>query len=68
LFAAAQRDNPELLPALGSGNVAPLFNWLDLHIRSQACLYLPDELLEKATGSGLDTTAFKTSIQARYLD
>ena len=68
LFAAAQRDNPELLPALGSGNVAPLFNWLDQHIRSQACLYLPDELLEKATGSGLDTTAFKTSIQTRYLD
>jgi len=45
-----------------------LFNWLDQHIRSQACLYLPDELLEKATGAGLDTTAFKASIRARYLD
>ena len=68
LFAAAQRDQPDLLPALGSGNVGPLFNWLDQHIRSQGCLYMPDELLKKATGSGLDTTAFKASIRARYLD
>jgi hypothetical protein len=29
---------------------------------------MPDELLEKATGAGLDITAFKASIQARYLD
>jgi hypothetical protein len=29
---------------------------------------MPDELIEKATGSGLDTAAFKASIMSRYLD
>ncbi len=68
LFTAAQRDTPDLLPALDRGDVAPLFSWLDRHIRSQGCLYMPDELIKNASGSGLDTVAFKASIQARYLD
>lgn len=67
LFTAAQRDTPDLLSALGRGDVAPLFTWLDRHVRSQGCLYMPDELIMKATGSGLETAAFKASIQARYL-
>ncbi len=67
LFAAAQRDNGDILPGLGRGDITPLFTWLDQHIRSQGCLYMPDELIVKATGSALDTTAFKASIQARYL-
>jgi len=68
LFGAAQRDNADLLPRLGRGDVTPLFNWLDRHVRSQGCLYMPDELIAQATGAGLDTDAFKASIQARYLD
>ena len=68
LFAAAQRDNIDVLPGLGRGDVTPLFDWLNQHIRSQGCLYMPDELIEKATGSGLDTAAFKAGIRARYLD
>ena len=68
IFAAAQRDNSDILPGLGRGDIRPLFDWLDLNVRSQGCLYLPDELIEKATGSPLDTAAFKASIKARYLD
>ncbi len=68
IFAAAQKDNSDILPGLGRGDLAPLFTWLDRHIRSQGCLYMPDELIEKATGSGLDTAAFKAGIRARYLD
>ena len=67
IFAAAQRDNPDVLPGLARGDVTPLFTWLNQQIRSQACLYMPDELLEKATGTALDTTAFKNSLRARYL-
>jgi carboxypeptidase Taq len=68
LFAAARRDNNDILTGLGRGDVSPLFDWLNRHIRSQGCLYMPDALIEKATGSGLGTAAFKASIQARYLD
>lgn len=67
IFAAAQRDDADILPGLGRGDLSPLFGWLDRHIRSQGCLYMPDELIEQATGSGLDTAAFKASITARYL-
>ncbi|MEZ5502469.1 MAG: carboxypeptidase M32 [Halioglobus sp.] len=68
LFAAAQRDEPAILPGLGRGDVTPLFGWLDRHVRSQGCLYLPDELVERATGQPLGTAAFKASVRARYLD
>lgn len=68
IFAAAQKDDKNILPGLGRGDLAPLFSWLDQHIRHQGCLYMPDELIAKATGSGLDTAAFKASIRARYLD
>ena len=68
IFAAAQGDDPDILPGLGRGDIAPLFTWLDRNIRSQGCRYMPDELIEKATGSALSTTAFKASVKARYLD
>jgi len=68
IFAAAQKDDKNILPGLGRGDLAPLFSWLDQHIRHQGCLYMPDELIAKATGSGLDTAAFKASIRSRYLD
>lgn len=68
LFAAARRDNPDILPGLARGDVAPLFGWLDTHIRSQGSLYMPDELIERATGSGLGTAAFKDHVRSRYLN
>ncbi len=68
LFAAAQRENSDILPGLGRGDITPLFDWLNRNIRSQGCLYMPDELIENATGAPLGTAAFKASIQARYLD
>jgi carboxypeptidase Taq len=67
IFAAAQRDDADILPGLGRGDITPLFTWLDRHIRSRGCLLMPDELIEKATGAGLGTDAFKASITARYI-
>jgi len=68
IFAAAQKADTDILPGLGRGDPAPLFNWLDRSIRSQGCLYMPDELIERATGAELGTAAFKASVKARYLD
>ena len=55
IYTAAQAADPGIAPALGSGNFKPLFSWLNQHIRSQACLYMPDELIERATGEPLGT-------------
>ena len=67
IFAAAKAAEPAILPGLAQGNFKPLYSWLDKNIRSQGCLYSPDELIEKATGAPLGTQAYKTAITARYL-
>ena len=68
IFTAAKCADDNILPGLGQGDFKPLFSWLNQHIRSKGCLYMPDELIEKATGSDLSTEAYKASIKARYLD
>ena len=67
IFAAAKSQEPDVLPGLARGDLKPLFGWLDSNIRSQGCLFEPDELIERATGAPLGTAAYKASIEARYL-
>ncbi len=67
LFGAACEAQEEILPALGSGNFQPLYRWLGEHVRSLACFYTPDELIERATGSPLSTEAYKAAVTRRYL-
>lgn len=67
IFAAAREQEPALMPGLARGDFKPLFGWLDTNIRSQGCLFEPDELIERATGAPLGTAAYKAAIQARYL-
>ncbi len=67
IFTAAKTQEPDLLPGLARGDFKPLFSWLDTNIRSQGCLFEPDELIERATGAPLGTEAYKAAIKARYL-
>ena len=67
LFTAANAADASILPGLGTGNFEPLYQWLRTNVRSQGCLYMPDELIERATGSPLGTEAYKASVTARYL-
>jgi carboxypeptidase Taq len=67
IFAKATSDVPAISAGLGTGNFSPLFTWLDAHIRDKGCRYMPDELIEKATGASLGTEAYKAAIRARYL-
>ena len=67
IFAAARDANPDILPAIGRGEFEPLLAWLRENIHGQACRYMPEELMETATGSPLGTAAFKSHLEARYL-
>lgn len=67
IFAAAGEGEPGILPGLARGDFKPLYRWLDRNIRSQGCLYTPDELIQRATGAPLETEAYKANIRARYL-
>lgn len=67
LFDAACTAQPEILPAIGRGDFAPLVTWLRAHIHAKASVLETDALLTEATGRPLDASVFKTHLQRRYL-
>jgi carboxypeptidase Taq len=67
IFEAANRTVPDILPAIGRGDFAPLVTWLRTNIHSQGSRYETDELLTRATGKPLDATVFKAHLARRYL-
>ncbi|MDH3214517.1 MAG: carboxypeptidase M32 [Myxococcales bacterium] len=67
LFEAAKRAEPELLPALGRGEVGPLLGWLREKVHGCGSRYGSAELIERATGRPLGTEAFAAHLRARYL-
>ncbi|WP_439499427.1 carboxypeptidase M32 [Bosea sp. (in: a-proteobacteria)] len=66
VFDAACRAEPEILPAIGRGDFAPLVGWLRANIHSQGSLFETDELLTRATGRPLDAAVFKAHLRQRY--
>ena len=68
IFDAANRAEPEILPAIGRGDFAPLVGWLRANIHGQGSRWETDELLTRATGRPLDATVFKTHLRRRYAE
>jgi carboxypeptidase Taq len=66
VFDAACRAEPEILPAIGRGDFAPLVGWLRANIHGQGSLWQTDELLTRATGRPLDAAVFKAHLRRRY--
>ena len=67
LFQAAERSTPGLDIQLAQGDASAVVAWMRQHVHRVGCLYEPDDLLEKATGSALSSVAFKRHIRKRYL-
>ena len=67
LFAAAKADTPEIPDEIGSGNFAPLRNWLAENVHSKGASVDTQTLLQDVTGSVLSAAAFKRHLTARYL-
>lgn len=67
LFGAARRAEPDLLPALGRGDFAPLLAWLRANVHGRGSLLGPSELIVEATGSPLGTDVFEAHLRERYL-
>ena len=66
-FDAAEREEPDLWPAIERGNFAPLVGWLRANVHCLASRYEGPALLERATGKSLGTAVFKAHLQRRYL-
>lgn len=66
IFDAANRAEPDILPAIGRGDFAPLVGWLRANIHGQGSRWETDELLTRATGRPLDAAVFKAHLRRRY--
>jgi len=67
LFAAAERELPNLREQLATGQFEPVNDFLRRKVWSVASLHEPSALLEQATGEPINPTYFETHLRKRYL-
>jgi carboxypeptidase Taq len=67
-FQAAQRDVPGLDDALAAGDYRPLLGWLTENVYRHGRAFSPEELLQRSTGSGLQTAPYLAYIQNKYAE
>ncbi len=68
LFAAALDQEPSLARDLEEADYSSLRNWLRGNIFAHGCRYLPNELMERATGRATEPEPYLAHLRSRYLD
>jgi carboxypeptidase Taq len=68
LFRAARNAIGDLPARIEAGEFGPLDAWLRENVWSQGSLLDTNSLLQRATGSALDTRAFEAHLKERYLE
>lgn len=68
IFAAMNRDIPNVLDQVSRGDLANLVNWLRTNIHNQGSLLTTDELMMQATGETLNADYFVSHVTKRYID
>ncbi len=67
LFHAARTALPDLDNAIAQGDFSALFDWLRQNIWQHGSRFTTAQLIESATGEGLDSKYFRAHLTARYL-
>ncbi len=65
-FEAAKAQAPGLLESLAEGDYAPLRTWLTKNIYQHGRTYLPEELLARTTGQGLEVAPYLGYLNEKY--
>lgn len=66
-FAAMRRATPELDARIAAADLAPVFDWLQKHIWSQASRWETPELVRRASGEALNPAYLREHLERRYL-
>ncbi|NHQ87165.1 carboxypeptidase M32 [Iodobacter sp. HSC-16F04] len=66
-FATIRKLHPDLDERIAAGDLAPIFNWLNANIWSQASQWETGELVSRATGEALNPAHFRKHLEQRYL-
>lgn len=67
LFAAARRALPALDTQIASGELGPLFTWLEQNIWQHGSRFSTAQLITNATGEDLNPLYFRKHLESRYL-
>jgi len=65
-FAAMRRAHPDLDTRIATGDLAPVFDWLNANIWSQASRWETPELVRRASGEALNPAHFRAHLETRY--
>lgn len=68
LVAKMKQDLPNVMDGVKGGDFAPFTGWLRDNVQRKACLYKPQELIERVTGQKMSTHFFKKHVTERYLE
>ena len=68
IFQAACTAETEIKPKLSQGCFVPLMKWLRENIHSKGSFASTNEILTEASGSPIETKAFKLHLQQQYLE
>ena len=66
-FSAMRRATPGLDACISAGNLAPVFEWLNNNVWSQASRWETPELVRRASGDVLNPVHFREHLEKRYL-
>jgi carboxypeptidase Taq len=66
IWEKAREDMPDLEEQVEAGEFAPLRDWLEAHVHGYGRKFLPQEVLQKATGSKLDARPYLSYLHAKY--
>jgi len=66
LFEAATAAHPQIPREIRAGKFATLLGWLRENVHRHGARYLPDELLQRATGSELDARPYLRYLTGKF--
>ncbi|CAK3580875.1 carboxypeptidase Taq [Vibrio crassostreae] len=66
-FMASMKKTVDVNSVIESGDLSPIFTWLESNIWSKGSLLSTDDLVKGATGETLNAQFFKDHLRSRYL-
>ena len=65
---ASMKKTVDVNAVIESGDLSPIFTWLESNIWSKGSLLNTDDLVKGATGETLNAQYFKDHLRSRYLE
>jgi carboxypeptidase Taq len=66
IFATVKSDVPDLDDQIAAGEFKALFSWLESHVWRYGRRYFPQEQIERATGSTLQTAPYIAYLNTKF--